>query len=242
MLRTALVAAAIMALLGVTAYAAGVFGLRGRETEPEETFPVHFAVAGEESITGNWTGTFALELDAPASCQPIRYRFGWLPEDLEVPAYSLDPEGWILRRDWDGELGFIPWAEHAELRGEEEGRYLVCDLYYAPQFVDGGALILMSDLPDAVEEEVWGELSVVKIRSDAWLSWKDGRVPYDFDLARNHQLLVQPEQGWILGLRGTVSMEEMEKIAKNAEVVQTEGLVEPTQYENPYDFFDASMG
>ena len=240
--RAALIAAAITALLGVTAYAAGVFNLRARETEPEETFPVHFAVMDGPDIEGNWTGTFALELDAPVTCQPVRYRFGWLPEDVSLLDGHLDEDGWVRRRDWDGTVGYVPWGDRVELVGEDRDRYLVSNMYYAPQFVNGGALILMSALPDTVEEEVWGELNVLKIRSEAYESWKNGRTVYEDGLPRNYLLLFQPEQGWILALRGTFTMEELVKIAENAEIVQTEGLVEQSQYQNPYDFFDAARG
>lgn len=240
--RTALIAAVITVLLGVTAYATGVFSIRARETEPEETFPVHFVVTNGPDIEGNWTGTFALEFDAPVTCQPVRYRLGWLPEDVSLLDGHLDKDGWVKRRDWDGVVGFIPWADRVELVGENRERYLVCNTYYAPQFVNGGALILMSGLPDAVEEGTMGELDVLKIRSDAYQSWEGERVRYDDGLSRNYLLLFHPEQGWILALRGTFTMEELQQVAENAEIVQTEGLVEQSQYQNPYDFFDAARG
>ena len=37
-------------------------------------------------------------------------------------------------------------------------------------------------------------------------------------------------------------MEELVKIAQNVTVEQTEGLVEQSQFENPFDFFDAAVG
>ena len=45
-IRTVLIAAVITALLGATAYAAGFLGLKNREVEPEETFPVSFRSPG----------------------------------------------------------------------------------------------------------------------------------------------------------------------------------------------------
>ena len=239
--RAALIAAAITALLGVTAYAAGVFNLRARETEPEETFPVHFAVMDGPDIEGNWTGTFALELDAPVTCQPVRYRFGWLPEDVSLLDGHLDEDGWVRRRDWDGTVGYVPWGDRVELVGKDRDRYLVSNMYYAPQFVNGGALLLLSAVPEEITEESWDELSVLRFTSREWWSTVSGETtPYD--IPRNYVLLYHPEQGWIFTVRGTFPMEELVKIAQNVTVEQTEGLVEQSQFEDPFDFFDAAVG
>ena len=238
--HTFLIAAIITVLLGTTAYAAGLLGMRSRETEPEETFPVSFGT-GEDAIVGKWTGTFALEFDSPETCQPVRYRFGWLPEGVELPDYALDGL-WIRRYDWEeGNEGVIPWASSVELGRKESGEYLIGTMFYAPQFVNGGALILMNAVPGEVEEETWEDLSVLKIRSQAYRVQGEDH-PYEDGLDRNYLLLFQPEEGWILALRGSFPMEDLVKIAENVVVEQTEGLVEQSQYENPYDFFDAARG
>lgn len=241
--RIVLIAAVITALLGVTAYAAGVFGLQGRTTAPEEKFPVRFESQDPENppIAGNWTATYALSFDGPETCPPVRYRFGWLPEGVEVPEYWLTEDGWIVRRDWDGQVGFIPWAEHTELGNVDRGAYFISDVFYAPQFVNGGALILLSAVPEEITEETWGELSVLRFTSTAWWSTVTGETtPYD--VPRNYVLLYSPEQGWIFTVRGTFPMEDLVKIAQNVTVEQTEGLVEQSQFENPFDFFDAATG
>ncbi len=241
LVRTLLLAAAITVLLGATAYAAGFLGLRGRETEPEETFPVHFVFADGETVAGKWTGTYALEFDAPETCPPVRYRFGWLPEGLEVPEENLDGE-WIRRWDWTGDPAMVPWGARLELGERETDLFFVSDVYYAPQFVNDGALILMSMMPTETEQETWGELSVLKIRSESWRRWTGEEETWEDGLARNFIVLFHPEQGWIFAIRGTFPLEDLEEIARNVVVEQTEGLVEPSQFQNPYDFFDASQG
>ena len=237
--RIVLIAAAITALLGATAYAAGILGLKGRVTEPEETFPVRFEVEGEDPIVGNWTGTYALEFDSPETCQPVRYRFGWLPDGVEVPAYELDEDGWVKRYDWTEDYTGIPWGEHTETHGEGE-QYFISDMFYAPQFVNGGALILLDQVPGEITQETWGELSVLRFTAESWRRYTGEQVAYD--IPRNFVLLFHPEQGWIFALRGPFPMEDLVKIAENTEIVQTEGLVEQSQYQNPYDFFDAAQG
>lgn len=241
--RIVLIAAAVMVMLGATAYAAGLLGLQGRTVAPEESFPVSFrSMEGdEEPIEGNWTGTYALEFESPETCPPVRYRFGWLPEGLAVADYEQDEDGWVKRWDYEGKVGFIPWGEHAEVSEPGKlGRFFVSDMYYAPQFVNGGALILLDTVVDSVEQETWGELSVLKISSSKWENVQHEQT--DYDLPRNFVVLFHPEQGWIFAIRGTMPMAKLVKIAENLEVEQTEGLVESAQFENPYDFFDAARG
>ena len=238
--RTVLIAAVIAALLGATAYAAGVLGLRSRALEPEETFPVHFGTP-EDPIDGRWTGTFALEFDSPETCPPVRYRFGWLPEGVRIDPEYRDIARWIKRYDWEPGTIYIPWCEHTETHKPGTDLYFTSDVYYAPQFVNGGALILLSAVPDEVMEETWGELSVLRFTTtNWWSSVRDETTAYD--IPRHYVVLFHPEQGWIFTIRGTFPMEDLVKIAQEVEVEQTEGLVEQSQFQNPYDFFDAGVG
>ena len=239
--RIVLIAATVTVLLGATAYASGLFGLKGREVAPEESFPVRFEIQDEEPIEGNWRGTYALEFDAPETCPPVRYRLGWLPEDLDFLAYEKDADGWVKRYDWEPGWDGIPWSEHVEAQEKGTERFFISDIYYAPQFVNGGALILLNQIPDAVTEETWGELSVQIFSCSEWRDWKTGENRSDSEPI-SHVLLFHPEQGWIFSVRGTLPLEELVMIAQNLEVEQTKGLVEQSQFENPYTFFDAGQG
>ena len=238
--RVLLIAAVITALLGATAYAAGIFGLKGREVAPEESFPMHFGTEWDEAF-GAWKGTYALEFESPETCQPVRYRFGWLPEDLDFLYYEKDTEGWVKRWDWKPGCDDIPWGEHAEAVQTGKNLFFISDMYYAPQFINGGALLLLNQVPDEITEETWGELSVQIFSCSGWRDWQTGETGI-FDEPVNHVLLFHPEQGWIFSIRGTLPMEDLVKIARELEVEQTEGLVEQSQFENPYDLFDAGQG
>lgn len=238
--RVLLIAAVITVLLSATAYAAGWFGLRGREVEPEETFPVHFNTAWDQAY-GAWKATYALEFDSPETCRPVRYRFGWLPEDLRFISCETDEDGWVKRCDPKPYGDDVPWYEHAEAEKEGTELFFISDVYYAPQFVNGGALILLNQVPDQVQEETWGELSVQTFSCSTWRDWKSGETG-ECDIPVNHVVLFHPEQGWIFAIRGTLPLEELVEIARSLEVEQTEGLVEQSQFTNPYDIFDAGQG
>lgn len=238
--RVLLIAAIINALLGITAYAAGLFGLRGRDVSPEESFPVSFDTDWDEAF-GAWKGTYALEFDGPDTCQPVRYRFGWMPDDLEFFWYKTDEEGWVKRIDYTSYTDDIPWYEHVEAVRNKTEDFFISDVYYTPQFVDGGALLLMNQVPDQVNEDTWGELSVQTFTCSTWRDWQTGETGR-YDIPLNHIILFHPEQGWIFCIRGSLPMDELMEIARNVEVEQTEGLVEHSQFRNPYDIFDAGQG
>ena len=74
-----------------------------------------------------------------------------------------------------------------------------------------------------------------------WRDWQTGETG-NYDIPLNHIILFHPEQGWIFCIRGDLPMEELMEIARNVEVEQTEGLVEHSQFRNPYDIFDAGQG
>ena len=238
--RIVLIAAVLTALLCATAYAAGIFGLKGRQVNPEESFPMHFGTEWDDAY-GAWKGTYALEFDSPETCRPVRYRFGWLPNGLDFMYYEKDEEGWVRRADWEPGSEDIAWYEHVEAEKKGSEIYFISDMYYAPQFVNGGALLLLNEVPGEIMEENWDNLSVLRFTCTEWRDWKTGETG-DCEVPLNHVLLFHPEQGWILSISGSLSMEELETIARNIEVEQTDGLVEAFHFENPYALFDAGRG
>ena len=238
--RIILIAAIITVLLAVTAYATGFFGLRGREVTPEESFPVSFDTEWDEAF-GAWKGTYALEFESPETCQPVRYKFGWLPEGLSWLYYEKDADGYVERVDYVPGSDSEAWFEHVEGYYEDTDLFFVSDMYYAPQFINGGALLLMNQVPDEVKEETWGELSVQIFTCSTWRDWRSGETG-DYEIPLHHVVLFHPEQGWILCIRGDMPIETIMKIAQNVEVEQTEGTVTQDQYQNKYNLFDAGRG
>ena len=235
--QTLLIAAVITALMGVTAFAAGLFQVSSRAVEEGERFQVSFKTP-DEDIVGEWPATYALEFDGAEECQAVRYRFNSLPEGVYIPAGA---DGWIERADWkEGEIATIPWCEHVECTVKKGGGgFFVSDMFYMPCYVNDGALILMNHTPDQMEEEDWDGRHVIKITSDHWKGI-DGEL---HDLPEtNYVLIIDTDQGWIFAIRGTASMDDLLYLAKNLEVEQTEEIVRKDQFEKPYDFFDAARG
>ncbi len=254
MLHIGLIAAALVLLLSATAYAAGIFTVSGRPVEPEESFPVSFDTVDGDKIEGAWPGTYALEFDGPEESAAVRYRFGWLPEDYSMPdyVYSRPDEGNWIKSTGAEEPPLAAWSAHTEFSGPDRNHYFVTDMYYSAQFAPDGALILMSAEVQDVAEEQWDELEVRKIASASEflkLNEANGKPLRDRNgefivdkLPCNYLVVFHPEQGWIFCVRGTLTMEELEKIARNIEVEPTGETVHHEDFQNPFNFFDAARG
>lgn len=250
-----LIAAALTVLLSATAYAAGLFSMRGEDVSPEESFPVSFVWGDGEELVGSWPATFALRFEGPAECPAVHYRFGWLPESARLGKHifsQLDEEGWVIRTGGDDGPMIAPWNAHTEFGTGERNLYFTTDMYYSAQFVPDGALILMSAPVLDVSEEQWeNDRMVCKIVSSAqFLELDEDGAPLrdeqgDFvsgEIPCNYLVMFDCTQGWIFAVRGTFPMEDLVKIAENIVVEPTGETVRGEDFENPFDFFDAARG
>ena len=133
---TLLVAAIIISLFTATAYALGRFQMRHHVSEE-----IYVATFGEMEV--EWTGEYAFEFEGPEECPEVRFRVTWSPsEDYWYPA------SWAV--------GQTKLVEGREIYNEEFGVYMpscVVDIMYAPQFVDGGAMILLGFQPGEITRD-----------------------------------------------------------------------------------------
>lgn len=202
-LRTVLLAAAIAAMLSVTAYAVASFTMN-REVIP----------AGE-GVTGRWTYAgadgsilkdsradypyasmvFSFTGSEEAHGKP-QFRCFWLPEE---PSYGkTDEDGWTdyLTNDGDGCSNSIPYVIGIENVPTYNCRYII----------NGDA--------EVTDEYDWGEWHVTEITSD--YSGADG-FDYANDRA-NYILLFDAGRGYLVSICGTDDMETLRHIARELEI------------------------
>ncbi len=227
--RTLLIAAVLTSLLSVTAYAVSQFTMRGRPVQSGETFSWTY-----NDQTLEWPCKYVFEFEGPTECPEIEFRAAWAP--------SEDYWGWICPEQ-DG--GWASLYEAKEIYNEEVGVYMpacVIDILYAPQFVDGGAMILMDFTPGEIVEEEW-EGGVRVLKFSALSGHAIDREQTVFPTG-NFVILFHPEQGWILGVRGYDSMEHIEGIARGIEVRQLETMARQADYagERNVEFGDIYIG
>ena len=103
------------------------------------------------------------------------------------------------------------------------------------------ALALCGDpsLAEEITQETWGEVQVYKFQAKA--THAIGTEQKHF-LTGNFVILFHPEQGWIIGVRGYDSMQNMEGIARGLIVEPTGNTIRRSDFESPYDFCDIYIG
>ena len=151
--RTLLIAALIASFFSITAYAVSQFSMQGRAGAENESFTAQF-----DNVTVEWPGKYVFSFEGPEECRAVRFKANWTPDENYWD--FAQPE----------EDGYATLLEANEIYNEEFGVYLpacVIDVMYAPQFVDGGAMILMDFDPEEIVEETWGEIQVYKFEAKA---------------------------------------------------------------------------
>lgn len=225
--RTILIAAVITSLLSVTAYAASQFTMQGRPGLKSETFVSTF---DDQRI--EWRGEYVFSFEGPSECHEAQFRTTWEPYE------NYWDETW----SWPNEDGYNGLMEAYPIRNEEYGTWIprcVIDVMYAPQFIDGGAMILMGFKPGEITEEKWGDVLVYKFSAEATHAIDPAKSVF---LTGNFVILFHPEQGWIVGVRGYDSMENIEGIARGVEVRQLDEIIHHDDFVSNVQFCDIYIG
>ena len=201
-LRTVLLAAAIAAMLSVTAYAVASFTMNREE------------IPAGEGVTGRWTYAGAdgsilkdSRADYPYASMVFsftgpeeahgkpQFRCFWLPEE---PSYgNTDEDGWTdyLTNDGDGCSNSIPYVINIQNVPTGNSRYVI------------------SGRAEVVSEEDWGAWHVQMISSDY------SGTSYDYENDRaNYVLLFDASRGYLVTVCGTAELETLAHIARELEV------------------------
>lgn len=217
-----LVAAVLVSLFTVTAYALGLFQMSGQGGR--QTFRTQI---GEQQL--EWSSEYTFTFEGPEQCQEIRFQITWAPD-----------EDYWFPEDWAD--GWTELVEGREIYDEEYGVYMpscVVDIHYAPQFVQDGALVLQGFQPQKITREIWGEVEVYKFRALSTHAIDREQTVFP---TGNFVMLFHPEQGWIIGVRGYDSMENLEGIARGLVVEPTGNTVRSEDFEIVYDICDIYIG
>ena len=211
----ALVAAVLLTLLTVTAYALGLFRLNTNHIP--ENVTVHgrwIERDGEGNITyvqdmnypdTNLTFTF----DGDTVAHRVEFKPGWLP--MEGNSSASDQDGWFFSYGNTGE------PTDAQIP------YLIDIFYAVPDYE-----LVMLYQSDIVEETSWNGYEVTKIIN---------HNPRSGD--ENYVLLFSPEYGYMLRVGGSLDLETLERIAQDLEVLITD---EEVSYDPDYNIGCINIG
>lgn len=230
-LRIALIAAVIAALMTVTAFAAGLFTMERHQVEDSEEVSGYWRFYDEEGnlteaqkltypdagIVFTFYGPEDGEYNRPEFC------FGWLPEEGEhYEEQKSRSEGWMY----------------------SYGQMCHCDIISCQAGV-------MSVPVNGYQGVLNGEATVLK--EETWDCWAVTEVQVDYTDSKmvrwqepvNYIYMFDEERGYLAYVKGCDDMDTLEKIAKNMEIRESD--TPNTSYGNPLDeiqigIFDLGRG
>ena len=236
--KATLIAAAAAVVLTLTALAIGYFTMSGREAYEGETYRI---VWGNENNFLEWTNLkYIFKFEGGTECRGAKFKEGWLPfaPNDAVNDWAKDEDGWRTRL-------VSECAPGVDFASDNFQPYCI-DLYYAPQFINGGALLLMTQEPDEIIEEQWGDEQVMKFTASQYQAARDIEeldihIP-EKTLHFSFVLRFDPDRGTILVVSGTSDMETIEHIAREVQLKETEEIIRSSDFENNCTFMDVSQG
>ena len=237
--RIMLVAAITAAVLAVTAFAVSYFTMNGREAFEGEKY--HLAWNDAETGFLEWTNLkYILKFDGAEECRGAEFKEGWLPfaPNEEINAWARTEDGWRSYLVSEG-------AEGVDSTSDNYQPYKV-ELYYAPQFMNDGALLMLNQTPGEITKEQWGDEQVMKFEAtrhqDAFDDEElDIHIP-EKDLHYYFVLRFHPGKGYILVISGTSDIETVERVAREVQIRETDEIIRSSDFTTNCTFIDVSQG
>ena len=216
----------------------GLFSLGHRDKEPGESYSIDWIGPNEKIVWDNFKYVF--EFSGGNECNAVQFKEGWLPfqPNENINAWATDSDGWRSRL-------VSECAEVVDSSSDNYQPYKI-ELYYAPQFINGGALILLDQEPGEIISEQWDNHQVLKFTATSHRdAIKDDVLGIDIPertLEYYFVILFSPEQGYAAVVSGTSDMETIEHIAKELQFRQTDEVIKSSDFENNCTFIDVSQG
>ena len=114
------------------------------------------------------------------------------------------------------------------------------EVYYAPQFYNDGAMILMYATPEEIMKEDWGEYQAMKFHAYQDIPANEYREETHLDYY--FVILFNQSNGEIVVVSGTSDMETVEHVAKELQIRRTDEMVKSSDFENNAVFIDVGQG
>ena len=234
--RTMLLAAVLVSLLTVTAFASGIFSLDKRPAASDETYTIHWGDSewgSGGSIT--WKDLkYVFKFDGPDACKEVRFKPGWLPFEPNslMNSWSQDEDGWYSRLVSEG-------ADEVDSMSSNYQPYRV-ETYYASRFYNDGAMLLMYQTPEEITEEQWGDLKVLRFHAYQDLPANDYTEARHLDYY--FVILFSEADGWITVVSGTSDMDTVAHVAKELSFKETGNILKSSDFENNAVFIDVGQG
>ena len=217
-IRIVALAAAVMAALSATAYAAGLFKMHMDRPEEGTVVSGTWTERNEDGSIDHvqtWSypdAGFVFTFESETTPHVVKFRPGWLPEHSNGPTFGIpDDEGWYEYLSDNGEGRDIPY---------------VLQIMY----MNAGKTLVLNGECQVVKEGSLGDYQMKEITSRYYPEYlNDG----------NYLRLIDETEGYCIIVSGTNSMEAMEHIARELEVQVTD---EPVDYNPDYNVGQINIG
>ena len=229
-------AAALMLLLGIAAYAV-FFSMSHRVPDSSETFRIHW----EENPNGyiEWSNAkLAVSFPETAESREIEFRPVWLPEKMET---LKNGGAWFSRLT--AETYAIPGPNFVP-EYEDMWPPLLIETYSMSQFNNGGALLLLNYTPDGLIEEHWEGQDVDVLRfhcTQHFDAIPDMNIP-ERTIEQDIIVMSDSEAGWVVRICGMIGMDQLLEVAKNLEIRETGRVLTYDDFTDHFVMFDGGVG
>ena len=228
--RRVAVACTVCAILGAGtfAYAKGLFKVKHREAKTNEVFSFECLVEGESEMqTVEWKDAkYVMTFDGPDECKEVEFKEKWVPitPNEEWNKNNTNANGWRN-------------ALTSEFSKEDNGDGTVAydiRLYYASQFRNNGAMILLYDSPEKIIEDHIDEFDIIKFNAKRDELYGGGTVNYYFMLNKS--------AGYVVVISGSSDMKTLAHIADELEIRETGKVIHSSDFDKNVTFLDPGRG
>lgn len=228
---TLLIAAVLISLFTITAYALGLFRVEPNALTPEDAENGKWIFTDSEGNEMRWGDRcehgFSFYFGGDQAPHKVEFRPGWLPQkptfwypgvDIDKGSPVWDPEnvGWMeyLLDDRQRETEFFP-----EPGVHDVGIPYLVTVNYA--FADH--YLVFNGACEIVKHETWGAYEVYELTCEKEIHLNPGVTDRENVISReNYVLLFSLEEGYMINVGGTLELESLEHIARELEVRATE--------------------
>lgn len=209
-------------------YAKGLFNVNRREAESNELFSFEYYddVSGEMQTVVWEDAKYVMTFDGPEECNEVEFKENWVPVEPN-PGWNVETtsdDGWRTRLT-------------SEYSAGDDGGALAytIELYYASQFKNDGAMLLLYSTPEEIVEEQKDNYNIIKMRT----KWDEG---YGSDQDLNIYVMLNEEAGYVIVLSGASNLETLEHIANELEIRETGKVINSKDYEKYMVFLEPGRG
>lgn len=232
-----LIAAVLISLFTISAYALGLFRVEPAALSPEDAENGKWIFTDSEGNETRWGDAcengFSFYFTGDETPRKVEFHPGWLPQEptfwypwpeqykYRPPVWDMENAGWLeyLLDDRQRETDFFP-----EPGIHDIGIPYLVTINYALK----DHYLVFNGACEIVKHETWEQFEVYELTCEKEIHLNPGVTDREDVISReNYVLLFSLDEGFMINVGGTSDLETLERIARNLEIRTTD---EPLQF------------